>query len=217
MIPSREKCFELLKEYRVPENIVAHILQVNRVAMFLAKKLKEKGEKINLELVDAASLLHDLDKHMTFNEDSGHGEKAAEILESLGFAEVAPIVRKHITTAVLRSPLKTLEEKLVYYADMRVKGNKIVTVNINSGSTTAATIISAVNTSSSLVTAGLAEANGSGAISAPNATTSGGLDATTASATIAPFSNNNDIDFAYPTTRCYDNRQEGNSGAEGHN
>ena len=128
MIPSREKCFKLLKEYKVPENIVAHILQVNRVAMFLAKKLKEKGEKINLELVDAASLLHDLDKHMTFNEDSGHGEKAAEILESLGFAEVAPIVRKHITTTVLRSPLKTWEEKLVYYADMRVKGNKIVTV-----------------------------------------------------------------------------------------
>ena len=128
MIPSKEKCFELLKKYRVPENIVAHTLEVNRVAMFLAKKLKEKGEEINLGLVDAASLLHDLDKHMTLNEDSGHGKKAAEILESLGFAEVAPIVRKHITTAVLHSPLKTWEEKLVYYADMRVKGNKIVTV-----------------------------------------------------------------------------------------
>ena len=31
------------------------------------------------------------------------------------------------------------------------------------------------------------------------------------------FANNNDIDFAYPTTRFYDNRQEGKSGTGGAN
>lgn len=128
MIPSRKKCLDLLKKYQVPNNILSHTFQVNRVAVFLAKKLKERGEKVNLKLVDAASLLHDLDKHMTLDEKHGHGKKAGEILEKLGYKEVADIVRKHITTSILKDPPKTLEEKLVYYADMRVLRDKIVSL-----------------------------------------------------------------------------------------
>lgn len=59
--PSKEDCVHLINHtYRVPANIVNHSIQVNRLAVFLAKKLNEKGEKINVDLVDRAAILHDM-------------------------------------------------------------------------------------------------------------------------------------------------------------
>jgi HD superfamily phosphodiesterase len=49
-------------EYGMLENIVAHSLEVARVALILSIELNKKGQKIDLGLVEAASLLHDLTK-----------------------------------------------------------------------------------------------------------------------------------------------------------
>lgn len=129
-LPSREECFRLLKEFHTPENIMKHSVAVNKLCMRLGKRMKAGGEKINLELLDRASLLHDLDKFMTLGPKHIllHGKEAYRVLRERGYSEIAEIVRKHRIFTILRGELKTWEEKLVYYADKRVVHDKRVTV-----------------------------------------------------------------------------------------
>ncbi len=129
-LPSREECFELLKEFHTPENIMRHTRAVNKLCMDLGERLKARGEDINLELLDRASLLHDLDKFMTLREDyKMHGREACRILRERGYSGLAEIVRKHRIFIILRpGELKTWEEKLVYYADKRVVHDRVVPV-----------------------------------------------------------------------------------------
>ena len=60
MIPTREECFNLMDKYRVPIGVKKHCLIVNKIAVFLAKKLRAAGIDIDVNVVEAASLLHDL-------------------------------------------------------------------------------------------------------------------------------------------------------------
>ena len=60
MIPTREDCHHLMEKYKVPIGVKKHCQAVNTLAVFLAKSLKASGVDIDVDLVDAASLLHDL-------------------------------------------------------------------------------------------------------------------------------------------------------------
>ena len=124
MIPSREQCLRLLEEKGVPPHIREHISQVTRIAMFLGKRISRK-EKVNLRLLEAASLLHDLDKHLTFEEVHSHGRITADILSKLGYEELVPLIIRHRMHAINDPGLSTWEEKILYYADMRVKHDRI--------------------------------------------------------------------------------------------
>jgi uncharacterized protein len=124
MIPKREECLRLLEEHGVPENIRQHILQVTRIAMFLGKRISKK-ESVNLPLLEAACLLHDLDKHMTFEQVHNHGLITAGILRELGYDEVVPLMASHRISSIKAPGLRTLEERILYYADMRVKHDEI--------------------------------------------------------------------------------------------
>lgn len=128
-IPSRAECLALLSKYKVPKNIIRHCIKVNEIAMFLAQKIKARGEKVNLRLVDASSLLHDIDKAMDVEREGRHGKMSREILEKEGYPEVAKIAEKHVQYMILeKGGLSTLEEKIVFYADKRVSNDRIVSV-----------------------------------------------------------------------------------------
>jgi len=60
MIPSKEECLSLMRRYGMLENIVSHSLEVAKVALFISVELNKNGRTIDLGLVEAASLLHDL-------------------------------------------------------------------------------------------------------------------------------------------------------------
>jgi putative nucleotidyltransferase with HDIG domain len=129
-IPTREECFKLLKKYGTFDNVIDHSIQVNKISVFLAKKLKQNGEEVNIDLVDRASLLHDVAKTMEIkdkNRKSGaqHGEVGYDILVKEGYPEIAKITRKHV---LLKTP-ETLEEKIVHYSDSRILHNKIVSID----------------------------------------------------------------------------------------
>ncbi len=99
--------------------------------MYLGKRMNARSEKINLELLDRASLLHDLDKFMTLGPKHIllHGKEAYRVLRKRGYPEIAEIVRKHRLFIILKpGELKTWEEKLVYYADKRVVHDKVVPI-----------------------------------------------------------------------------------------
>ncbi len=126
--PTKEQCFEFYKEQNTPQNMIEHVILVNKIAVFLAKKLKENGEKIDIKLVDAASLLHDLDKWICVNDKSlKHGFESERILTEKGFPEIGYYARQHVAEFITFG-YKTWEEKVIAYADKRVNGDKIVSL-----------------------------------------------------------------------------------------
>ncbi len=67
-LPKEEECKHLLMNtFRVPPNILDHSILVNKIAVFLAKRLEEKKIQINIDLVDRASILHDMLKIVEIN------------------------------------------------------------------------------------------------------------------------------------------------------
>ncbi len=126
-IPTREECLQLFEKYKVPKQVLEHCKQTNKIAVFLAKKLKEKGIDINVKLVDAASLLHDVgrigEREKVFSPK--HPAEGYKRLKDK-YPEVAECVLTH--GAENDGTKLSWEQKIVQYADKRVKENEIVTI-----------------------------------------------------------------------------------------
>lgn len=124
-LPTHDECIRIWEEHKVPENVRKHMIAVNKVAVFLAKKLKEAGENVDVELVDRASLLHDLDKISTLH-NGKHGDTTKEILTKKGHARIGHLAFMHKFSQVTN--LKSWEEKLINYADKRCRNDTIVSL-----------------------------------------------------------------------------------------
>lgn len=126
-LPTHKQCMELLDEHNVPENVRKHSFAVNKVAVFLASRLKEKGIDIDVDFVDRASLLHDLDKIATLSKGT-HGLLSRKILSENGYERLGKIVHNHVFRAVLDNNLTTWEDKVVNYSDKRCTEDKVVSL-----------------------------------------------------------------------------------------
>ena len=124
-IPSKEECLKILKDNKTPSNVIEHSKAVCEFALELTNKLGKKGTKINKKLVIAASLLHDIKRV-----EDNHIIKGVNLLNKLGFPEIAIIIKKHGLSNIHKEEYKpkTIEEKIVFYADKRARGNKIVSL-----------------------------------------------------------------------------------------
>ena len=122
-IPSREQCLQILKNNKTPSNVIEHSKAVCKVAESIVKKLAKKGLKFNKELVVAAALLHDIERLKP-----NHVAAGANLVMKLGYPEVAKVMRKHTLHKIKGNEPKTMEEKIVFYADKRVKHDKIVSL-----------------------------------------------------------------------------------------
>lgn len=113
----------LWDKYHLPEVKRNHSLLVARVAVFLAKKLIEKGYVINLDLLEKSALLHDIDKAIPKRSGERHPDTGVRILREEGMGEVANIVATHSLHFILdpqKAP-KSWEEKLLFLSDKMVK------------------------------------------------------------------------------------------------
>ena len=128
-MPTREECIKIWDEYELPENIRDHIELVTKIAVFLGKELKKKGEKIDIKLVEKAALLHDIDKMQTVGENvHNHGLISHDILLEKGFSkELAELVKFHKLEAP-NSIANRWEVKILRYSDARSLGDKIVSL-----------------------------------------------------------------------------------------
>jgi putative nucleotidyltransferase with HDIG domain len=115
-------------EYGMLENIVAHSLEVARVALFLSMELNKKGQKIDLSLVEAASLLHDLTKTECLQTKEDHARKGAQLLKGMGYGRIGDVVAQHIWLSMEGDPSAVSEEEIVNYADKRVMHDRIVSL-----------------------------------------------------------------------------------------
>jgi len=108
------------------ENIVSHSLEVAKVALFISVELNKKGRTVDLDLVEAASLLHDLTKTECLKTKDDHAQTASRQLKRMGYERVGDVVAQHIWLVKEGDPSYVSEEEIVNYADKRVMHDRIV-------------------------------------------------------------------------------------------
>jgi putative nucleotidyltransferase with HDIG domain len=115
-------------EYGMLENIIAHSLEVAKVALFISTELNKRGQRISLNLVEAASLLHDLTKTECLKTKQDHAKTGSQLLKEIGYERVGEVVGQHIWLGREVDPLSISEEEIVNYADKRVMHDHIVSL-----------------------------------------------------------------------------------------
>ena len=100
-VPDRETVARLLDEAELPDGIRIHSEGVARVAVAAAGLVAESGIPVDGWLVEAAALLHDIDKPEIRRGGGEHGIVGARRLEAAGYEELAMPVASHPITALL--------------------------------------------------------------------------------------------------------------------
>jgi uncharacterized protein len=127
-IPTRAQCQTLMTQIQMPEHIQRHSLTVARVALTLARLLNQNSVCLNLKLLEAGALLHDIAKAHALSSNGRHEDVGARMLEAWGFTMLSPIVREHVVleASALAGPIT--ESLVVNYADKRVKHDEVVSL-----------------------------------------------------------------------------------------
>lgn len=134
-LPSREQAIELLRKNSCPPKVISHCEAVAELAMETASKLEQKDLKIDISLVEAGALLHDLGRSKTHTVD--HAVIGGQLAESAGLPElVVRIIKRHVGGGITAEEAEklgwpkdvymplTLEEKIVSYADKLIEQSK---------------------------------------------------------------------------------------------
>ncbi len=120
--PTWPECQAILDRLKVPAEVVAHSRLVAGLARRWAEWLNQAGLALDLDLLTAAGLLHDLAKGQP-----DHARAGADLLAGLGYPRVADIVAVHMD--ILLTPGQPLTEaSLVYLADRLVQGSRVVSL-----------------------------------------------------------------------------------------
>jgi putative nucleotidyltransferase with HDIG domain len=132
MIPQEHKAKELWEKYSVPESKQKHLFLVAQVARFLAERLLQNNPelKVDIPLLVAAALLHDIDKGVEKLPGEQHPDAAVRVLTEEGMEEVANLIKNHPLHCI-NTPAtapKTWEEKILFLSDKMVK-YEIITVD----------------------------------------------------------------------------------------
>ncbi len=142
-------------EWATPHNVQRHCRIVTHVAMTVAEAMMRKGEIINANLLYVSAMLHDMARVCDFNhfvranrepltdeqwqkmirireahQGKRHAEIAFEQLTDRGYSDTAELIRTHEAINLVTEPkaYDSLEKKILYYADKRVKHDEIVDV-----------------------------------------------------------------------------------------
>ena len=89
--PTREECERLLKEYGTPEHVKRHCREVARTAVTISKALNENGIDLDIDLILASALLHDIARV-----EDRHWDVGADLMGKLGYDEESRIIRAHM-------------------------------------------------------------------------------------------------------------------------
>jgi uncharacterized protein len=143
-LPNREQAIELLRKNHCPPQVVSHCIAVADLAVETAAKLEAKGLKINIQLVEAGALLHDLGRSKNHTVD--HAIVGAQIAKEIGLPDpVINIIKRHVGAGITAEEAQvlgwpkdnytpqTLEEKVVSYADKLIDQSKRIPIETEIG------------------------------------------------------------------------------------
>lgn len=131
----------MLHRVGCPSHVVDHCLNVSKIAVRIARQLKDKDYEVDVELVEIGAILHDIGRSKTHYTD--HSAVGGRMVRELGVAEpVARIVERHIGAGIPEDEARalglpeggyvpeTLEEKIVCYADKLIAGWHEVDISV---------------------------------------------------------------------------------------
>jgi CTP:molybdopterin cytidylyltransferase MocA/HD superfamily phosphohydrolase YqeK len=119
-IPASAACLDLLARLGTPAPVVAHAAAVAASARRLAAALRTSGTCLDVKLLEAAALLHDVAR-----DAPAHAEAGAAVLDDEGYPRVAAVVCCHMQ---LPGPPPELpgEREVLYLADKLTVGSRAV-------------------------------------------------------------------------------------------
>jgi uncharacterized protein len=127
--PTAEECWGILSAHGVPLHICRHSAQVAKVARQLAESLRRfAGESIDVHLVEAAALLHDIAKSTSLATRRDHAAEGGEVLKAMGYGRIAVLVEKHVHLGNWDPAGRVVEEEILNYSDKRVRHEDIVSL-----------------------------------------------------------------------------------------
>ena len=128
-VPGRAQAASLLLSLEPTPWLLRHSRAVAEVAAWLAARIDERGVAVDRRLVEAAALLHDVDKALPADHPVRalpHGEGSAAWLTAAGHGELARAVEGHPVTRLAEgerfrrwAAFASHEERIVAYADKR--------------------------------------------------------------------------------------------------
>jgi uncharacterized protein len=140
-LPNREQAIQLLNENRCPDKVIFHCQAVAKLALQIAEELNSKGFKVDVALVEAGALLHDLGRSKTHTVD--HAIIGVELAQKAGLPQpVIDIIKRHVGAGISQNEAEwlgwpkdnyvpqTLEEKIVCYADKLMDGTRKTLIEV---------------------------------------------------------------------------------------
>ncbi|EHM09545.1 putative MobA-like protein [Thermanaerovibrio velox DSM 12556] len=118
--PDREECLEMLRLYNTPPDVVSHSLAVCGAGLSIGRALVPRGAQLDLAMLEAGCLLHDIAKGTGNHEAAGE-----ELLKGLGFERLGTLVGSHRD---LPDSVRTPEAEVLFLADKSVKGTGFITL-----------------------------------------------------------------------------------------
>jgi len=136
VIPSEGDAVALHRKYGSNGRIIEHCTTVAEVARILAAEFERRGHKVDVKAVVAAAMLHDIGRSRI--QTVRHGVEGANIVESEGAdKKVVEMIRRHVGAGISPEEAKalglpdldyiprTLEERIVCFADKMVDGVQV--------------------------------------------------------------------------------------------
>jgi len=151
-LPTLEQVRTWQNKFFLSHMVVRHCDAVATTAVRLGEEYQKQGHIVRLDALRAAALVHDIVRFVDFHRGTAHTEyeinplhartwkqvkeqyaglrhetAAARFLFEQGFPEIAEIIRVHGLT-LADSTRVTTEQRLLYYADKRVKLDEVVSL-----------------------------------------------------------------------------------------
>ncbi|MCL1912540.1 MAG: histidine phosphatase family protein [Eubacteriaceae bacterium] len=118
--PTRRECFAIHIKRKLPANIIRHCSAVASLALEMAFGLLMSGYYLDTALIEAASLLHDIERL-----EKDHATRGADLINGIGYPAVAAAIATHMDLPVEHGDIIN-EKSLVYLADKLVLEDKRV-------------------------------------------------------------------------------------------
>jgi uncharacterized protein len=138
-LPNREQAIKILQKNKCSPEVIAHCQAVTALALELTEKFKTKNYPIDVTLIEAGALLHDLGRSKTHSVN--HAIEGMQLAQAEGLPEeVICIIKRHVGAGIITKEAEqfnwpkdnyipqTLEEKIVCYADKCISGTKRIPV-----------------------------------------------------------------------------------------
>lgn len=123
-VPDPVECEAMLAAAMTPEPVRRHARAVAGLAVTIARRLQAAGQPVDLDLVAAGALLHDIAKG-----HPRHADLGAELLRGLGFGSVAEVVACHMDLALADQPPVIDARAIVFLADKLISDQRRVSLD----------------------------------------------------------------------------------------